>query len=61
MTELNVGDVVSLKSGGPAMTVVEIFPKGIVGAWFDEGVLQFTDRTKSIPFEALELIKSDVM
>jgi uncharacterized protein YodC (DUF2158 family) len=31
---MNVGDVVKMKSGGPAMTVVEVMPGMVSCAWF---------------------------
>jgi len=31
-----VGDVVKLKSGGPAMTVKEVSDRGIICNWFDQ-------------------------
>lgn len=34
MTELKVGDVVRLKSGGPKMTVEEVRPTSVVCIWF---------------------------
>lgn len=38
MTAFKEGDVVMLKSGGPAMTVVERLPNGqVTCTWFEKG------------------------
>jgi len=34
MANLKQGDVVQLKSGGPAMTVEEVTPEGVHCTWF---------------------------
>jgi uncharacterized protein YodC (DUF2158 family) len=42
MNVFKVGDIVVLKSGGPKMTIIEIFNKGSVFKtyWFIEGILK---------------------
>lgn len=48
---LNVGDKVKLKSGGPKMTVTQVYPEGRVECtWFDGGTVQ----TANLPENALE-------
>lgn len=34
MSEIKVGDVVMLKSGGPTMTVKEVTERGLLCEWF---------------------------
>ena len=36
MANLNIGDVVKLKSGGPKMTVAYVYADEITCKWFDE-------------------------
>jgi uncharacterized protein YodC (DUF2158 family) len=44
ITPFKVGDVVQLKSGGPAMTVSRVYESGIVTAqWFDIGKVRHAD------------------
>lgn len=45
-----VGDIVTLRSGGPDMTVVYIEPEVIHFAWFVDGEL----KTSNLPSGALE-------
>lgn len=56
-TLFSPGDVVSLRSGGPAMTVTEVTPTAITCLWFSEP--DQTLRTGTVPPIALALIESD--
>ncbi|MBT9288953.1 YodC family protein [Prosthecodimorpha staleyi] len=51
------GDVVSLRSGGPAMTVTKVTATEITCLWFAE--TDQTLRTGTVPPIALALIESD--
>ena len=44
VTPFKVGDIVQLKSGGPALTVSNVFAAGVVEAkWFDGGRVRHAD------------------
>ena len=56
MSNLKVGDVVSLKSGGPSMTV-SIIGKGVVETgWFDFNHILHSG---TFPNEALDVLEDD--
>ena len=53
---IEAGSVVSLKSGGPRMTVLRFTTEGCEAGWFECGVLS----KANFPFEALRLIVDTV-
>ena len=52
--EIKVGQLVTLKSGGPLMTVVEIYPPECHCVWFDPKDLSGPKRDNFV-IEALEI------
>jgi uncharacterized protein YodC (DUF2158 family) len=50
------GDVVALKSGGPAMTVIDVKDEGVHCVWYGEAV----DEVKTDVVPAIALQKADV-
>lgn len=57
MSTFNVGDLVSLQSGGVAATVIDVNPKGTVSiAWFSQ---QHEYHTAQVPPNALKGLLED--
>jgi len=48
------GDIVQLKSGSPALTVVEVMEREVKVVWYAEEVGEF--RTQSLPAVAIETL-----
>ncbi len=54
MSELKIGDVVELKSGGPEMTVGKVAGETCVAIWFDEN-----NELCEVGFPTAALVKCD--
>lgn len=59
MANFNIGDVVRLKSGGPAMTVEAVAPSGggLVCVWFNKDGMKFETQSSVFPVETLDAAK----
>lgn len=55
--EFNIGDVVMLKSGGPALTVIGVGADGITCVWYADSDDNF--RTTVLPPETLVLFDDE--
>lgn len=53
----SIGDVVMLKSGGPALTITEVSPEGITVVWYADSEDNF--RTTLLPPETLILFDDE--
>ena len=53
----SIGDVVMLKSGGPALTITEVSPEGITVVWYADSEDNF--RTPLLPPETLILFDDE--
>lgn len=54
MSDLKVGDVVRLKSGGPKMTIYSIIDNGCYCTWFDANDNKVNDAFNLLTLQLIE-------